>query len=315
MVNAVRLFAILCWTCGAAASFGVELRRDDQASQLSVLLEGREAVVYRYGAEYALPHYWPLRSPSGKLLTVEHPDPYPHHRSVWIADHIHAAGAPPVDFYHCWKNYRQAGVPESGFRHFIRHQQFAALKSHGGTAVVDATLRWIVNETQPVLDESRRLRVVALGHGEFRMDIAWELKATYGDVKFISDQVHYAWPFVRMHPQFSGEQGGTITSDQGRTGQAGTDGEAARWVDYSNTVDSITEGLAVFIDAEKEPRSWLTREYGTFGPRRAERFSGTQFTLKAGETLSGRAGILVHRGDVDSGRVAARYQQYVEGKP
>ncbi len=133
MVNAVRLFAILCWTCGAAASFGVELRRDDQASQLSVLLDGREVVVYQYGAEYALPHYWPLRSPSGKLLTVEHPDPYPHHRSVWIADHIHAAGAPPVDFYHCWKNYRQAGVPESGFRHFIRHQRFTALKSHGDT--------------------------------------------------------------------------------------------------------------------------------------------------------------------------------------
>ena len=119
----------------AGASAGVELKRDDNTSQLTVRVDGHEVVVYQYGAKYALPHYWPLRSPSGKLLTVQHPDPYPHHRSLWIADNIQATGAPAVDFYHCWKNYHEPGVPESGFRHFIRHQQFGTLQSAGDTAI------------------------------------------------------------------------------------------------------------------------------------------------------------------------------------
>ena len=194
VVHTISFLGILCCSCALAIASGVKLQRDDTASQLTVLVDGREVMVYQYGDKYALPHYWPLRSPSGKLLTVQHPDPYPNHRSLWIADKIHAAGAPPLDFYHCWKNYRDPGVPDSGFRHFIRHEEFGTLKSGGNTAIVEAKLRWIVNDTQPVLDEYRELRVVAWGNDECRLDLSWELKASYGDVKFMSDKVHYAWP-------------------------------------------------------------------------------------------------------------------------
>ena len=311
----MKVCYLLICTCAVTAASGVELQRDDDASQLTILVDGREAVVYQYAPQYALPHYWPIRSPSGKLLTVQHPDPYPHHRSLWIADKIQAVDAPPVDFYHCWKNYREPNAPNSGFRHFIRHQQFGTLKSDGNSATIEATLRWIVSDAQPVLDEHRRLRVVALGASEVLIDLTWEIKASYGDVRFLSDKVHYAWPFVRMHPQFSGEQGGTITNDRGRKGQSGTNGELAQWVDYSNTVDGTTEGLTVFVPPDDGPRAWLTREYGTFGPRRLDKFSGGRFMLKSSGSLSGRVGILVHRGDVESGRVAQRYQQYIESKP
>jgi hypothetical protein len=58
----------------------------------------------------------------------------------------------------------------------------------------------------------------------------------------------------------------------------------------------------------------LTRDYGCFGPRRADARSGKKFTLKKGESLRQRVGVLVHRGDVKSGRVAERYSQYIEGK-
>ncbi|HEX6962949.1 MAG TPA: DUF6807 family protein, partial [Lacipirellula sp.] len=74
-----------------AASPRWELHRDDELGRLKVSLDGREVLAYQYGDEYALPHYWPVRSPSGKLLTVQHPDPYPHHRSIWIADKIRRA--------------------------------------------------------------------------------------------------------------------------------------------------------------------------------------------------------------------------------
>lgn len=309
----VCLFVVAACLQLEAAAPRWKLQQDDQAGQLTVVLDGREIVAYQYGDQFALPHYWPLRSPSGKLLTVQRPDPFPHHRSVWIADKIQVGQSPPVDFYHCWKNYKAGDDPKSGFRHFIRHQSFADLSSTGRTARVQAKLQWIIDETTPVIDEGRSLRVVALDDGEYLLDLEWELKPTREPVAFVSDAVHYAWPYVRMHPQFSGQRGGAITDDRGRRGQEATDGQTAKWIDYSNAVDGSTEGLAVFVYPDDKPHKWLTREYGTFGPRRADDRSGTNFTLAPEDSLRGRVGILIHRGDVAAGRVAERYRQYIEG--
>ncbi len=292
----------------------LEIQRDDDAGKLTVVMDGRDILTYQYGKEFAIPHYWPVRSPSGKLLTVQHPDPYPHHRSLWIADKLQCGSGPVVDFYHCVKNYNQEGQPESGFRHFIRHQRFGELKAERGRVIIEAELTWFVNQTTPVLDERRTMSVMALGNGEYLLDLAWELKASHGDVKILSDDVHYAWPYVRMHPQFSGESGGVIVNDRGLQGQSGTHDQVAKWIDYSNTVEETTEGLALFIFDDGNEHRWLTREYGTFGPRRPDQTSGSNFELRLGDSLSGRVGILVHRGDVHSGKVNLRYQQYLEGK-
>ncbi|MCS7466793.1 PmoA family protein [Stieleria sp. ICT_E10.1] len=297
-----------------AAPPSVELQLQDQAKQLVVRVEGQPALAYQFGDEFALPHFWPLRSPSGKLLTVQRPDPYPHHRSLWIADKVQMGDGPVVDFYHSWKNLRRPSKPADGFRHFIRHQRLSAMKTEGATALIEIELQWIVDDNRPLLDEHRKLRLVALGNGEYFFDLTWNLKPHEGDVKFLSDGVHYAWPYVRMHPQFSGEQGGVLTNDEGRRGQAGTNDQTARWIDYSNTVAGETEGLALFVYPDDTPPRWLTREYGTFGPRRAEKWSGTKFTLRVGESLHGRVGVFVHRGDAKSGRVAEHYRQYVEDK-
>lgn len=290
-----------------------ELHRDDELGQLKVSLDGREALVYQYGREFALPHYWPVRSPSGKLMTVQRPDPYPHHQSIWIADKIRRDTGQEVDFYHCWKNFKISDEPTSGFRHFIRHQEFVNLESSGIAAKVEAKLQWIVDETIPAINETRTLHLLALGEGEYLLDLAWELTPSEADVAFASDAVHYAWPYVRMHPQFSGENGGTITGDRGNQGQGATDGKTAEWIDYSNVIDGRAEGLAILLYPDGKPHKWLTREYGAFGPRRADGLSGTGFMLPPGETLKGRVGILIHQGDAASGRIAERYQQYIEG--
>jgi hypothetical protein len=72
-------------------------------------------------------------------------------------------------------------------------------------------------------------------------------------------------------------------------------GKPGRWVDYSNTVNGVTEGLAVFSHTDNPPpHKWLTRNYGCFGPR--------------------RIGVLVHTGGVTTGTVAEPYHQYIQGK-
>lgn len=292
----------------------VEVNRDEDACKVGIAVDGKEVVAYQHSPDDPLPHYWPLKSPSGKLLTVQYPGHHAHHRSLWITDLIQADGFPAIDFYHCWKNFREPENKESGYRHFIRHHEFGELKAEQNRGVVEAHLRWIASETEPVLDDHRTLRVVALGDGEYLVDLEWELIAAYRKVTFRSDDIHYAWPYVCMHPQFTGVKGGTITNDQGQTGEAGTHGKVAKWIDYSNTVEDETEGLAVFIYPDGEDHRWLTREYGTFGPRRSQKHNGKPFTLDIGESIKGRVGILVHRGDVNAGRVAERYQHYIDGE-
>ncbi len=285
---------------------------DEQKQFVSAHIDGEEAFSYQYGDEWAIPHIHPLRSPSGKLLTVQQTEPYPHHRSLWIVDRVQMGDLPEVDFYHCWKNYKEDGKPESGYRHFIEHVGFTKRSIEDDRIKIGVDARWIVNETEPILDDHRDIEVQRLGSGEYLIDLSFSLTASYGDVTFRSDWVHYAWPYLRMHPQFNGEAGGVITDDQGHTGQAETNEKYAKWIDYSNTVDGVTEGLAVFIYPDGEKHKWLTREYGTFGPRRPDEYSGSGFVLKQGVTLTGRVGVLVHRGDVETGRVAERYEAYIK---
>ena len=171
-----------------------------------------------------------------------------------------------------------------------------------------------IQGTDATIIANRDLVVHALGKDEYLLDITFVLTAVFGDVEFISDAVHYAWPYVRLHAIFSGENGGIITADNGATGQEATNMKVARWIDYSNTVEEIREGVTIFQWPDGQEHRWLTREYGCFGPRRPDNKSGKPFTLKKGESIRQRVGILVHKGNVKSGQVAERYQQYIKGK-
>jgi len=291
----------------------IELKRDDQQGQLQILIDGKEALVYCYGKRVDLPHFFPVRSPSGKSLTIQQTEPYPHHRSIWFADTVQLAGGRKASFYNAFYSRLDRKDPDRLFRDRIRHVDFLPATVQGNVAELGMRLVWEMDQNTPVLDESRQMRIVALEQGEYFLDLKFKLLAAYGDVSFVSDAAHYAWPYVRMSPEFSVQKGGRITNSAGGIDQKGTNGKPAHWVDYSNTVAGMAEGLAIFSHPENGyPHTWLTRDYGTFGPRRPDPRNGKPFTIKKGDTIGQRVGILVHSGDVKSGRVAERYRQYAE---
>jgi hypothetical protein len=318
----------------SAGAARIELKRDDEQGTLQVLLGGKEAFTYQYG-HVDMPHLYPLQSPSGKLLTIQKTEPYPHHRSVWFGDTVQREGQPQTSFYQPLYTQVDKTDPKSPYRDRIRHVKFLTTEVKDGQANLEMQLIWEANLGQvPVMDELRQMRVVALGHGEYFLDCKFTVTAAYGDVTFRSDQAHYAWPYVRMHPQFAvertriekggGEKGkdktvtekgtGTITNSEGEVNGKGTLMKVARWVDYSATVDGVTEGLAIFSNPQAPPPKFFTRDYGTFGPRRPDDQSGKPFVVKKGDSLSQRVGLLIHTGDVKSGCVAERYQQFADGK-
>ena len=293
----------------------VETKHDEKAGKLVVTIDGKQALLYRYGDGVDLPHYVP-HSPSGKPMTVVRTNPYPHHRSFWFADKVQRAGQRVAKFYNALYSRADKEDPNSPFNDRIRHVRLEPPRITPGRVALVKKLLWEIDRKAPVLDETRRLTVTALGGGEYLLDVTFTVTASYGDVAFVSDSVHYAWPYLRMTPAFSVKGGGTMTNSEGGVNQKGTHGKVATWVDYSNTIGGVTEGLAVFSHTDnKHPHAWLTRDYGTFGPRRINARSGKRFTLEKGTSLSRRIGVLVHRGDVKTGKVAERYEAYVKGAP
>jgi hypothetical protein len=294
----------------------IELHQDDEAGRLHVIIDGREGFIYQYTCWLDIPHIWPLYSPSGKNMLVQQAEPYPHHRSFYVADTVRLEGKREVSTYYGLNSGQSIGTESYGppYRNHIRHEKFTRLETEDGRAVIGAKLVWEMDGDTGVLEEQRQLAIHSLGKGEYLIDMTFELIAAYGNVEFVSDDVHYAWPFVRMHPRFSGENGGRLVADDGATGEANTNMKTARWIDYTNTVEGVTEGLAVFQFPDGKEHRWLTREYGIFGPRRSDEESGRPFMLEKGESIIQRVGILVHSGDVKAGRIAERYKQYIESK-
>lgn len=300
-----RTLLLAALTVTAAYGAAVQIERDDAKHQLTISARGKKILEYHYALDHFLTYFYPVLSPSGKKLTVRIPKPYPHHRSVWFTDKVQLDGHPAVNFYAAY--YKN--------KHRIRHDEFLTLETDDQGAVIKERLVWEMNNKTPVLDERRNVRIVPLEDGAYFMDIRFTVTAAHGDVHVVSDATHYAWPYVRMHPQFSVKQGGRLINSEGGLNQKGTHGKVATWCDYSNTVDGTTEGLAIFSHTENaQPHRWLTRDYGCFGPRRTDARSGKKFTIKKGDSLTRRVGILVHNGNEKAGRVAERYQQYIEGK-
>lgn len=241
-------------------------------------------MVYQYGL-VDMPHLYPVRSPSGKLLTIRKTEPYPHHRSVWFGDAVQLAGQPKSSFYAPLYSQVDKNDPQSPYRDRIRQVKFLTTEVKDGQANLEMQLCWEAKLGEvPVIDEVRRIRVVALGRGEYFLDCRFTVTAAYGEVTFRSDQAHYAWPYVRMHPPFAVER---MQIEKGP-------GDKAR----DKTVKE--KGTGTITNSE--------------GQVRPDAQSGKPFVLKKGDSLSQRVGLLIHSGDVKSGRVAERYEQYAAGR-
>lgn len=293
----------------------VQFHRDDAKGQMQVMVDGREALVYQYGPDVDVVHYYPVRSPSGKSMTVQRTDPYPHHRSFWFGDTVRLAGqARDASFYAPLYSAEDKKDPKPPFRDHVRHVEFTPAKLSRDRAEIGMKLAWEMDGDKPVMDEVRNMRIVALGEGQYLLDVTFAVTAAHGDVTFTSDWVHYAWPYIRMNKEFSVDGGGTILNSEGAKNQKETNGKEARWVDYFNTVDGKTEGLAFLSHPDNpHPHKWLTRDYGCFGPRRVDAQSGTKFTLKRGQSLSRRVGVFVHKGDTREAQVGEVFEKYAKG--
>lgn len=316
--------------CGAAlfaallaghAHADISIETDNEAGKRTITIDGQTAYVYHYGEDVDLPHFDPWMSPSGRAMTVKITDPYPHHRSFWVADErvLLEGQDKPVNIYSSLYSGKPAPEkskwPVAPYQNRSKHIKFYDEKVDGDTAEYSELLTWMQGET-PVLDEVRHYRITSLEDGQYMIDFTVKLVASYGKVTIQADASHYAWPYIRMNDTFNVQSGGgTITNSEGGVNQAGTHDKAARWIDYSApTPDGGSEGLTCLIHPSNDTKAplWLTRDYGTWGPRRGEGYHKATFTIPEKESISQRVGLYVHRGDAQDADLETVFEAYSE---
>jgi hypothetical protein len=242
------------------------------------------------------PFLAPLRAADGTIVTRRWPmesniegesHDHPHHRSMWTA-------FDEVNEVNNW-----AETPGHGF---TKHLEFKNLIEGPVFGEFTGIGKWTSAEGEPVLDESRTVRLYNVGANARLLDYELSLTANYGEVTF-NDTKEAGLLSIRVATSMDGKEDGLITNSEGGIGESECWGYKARWTDYSGPAgeDKSTFGFTVFDHPSNpgHPTRWHVRDYGLFSanPFSTAAFNqgdATPFVLKNGETVTFRYRVLIH---------------------
>jgi hypothetical protein len=262
--------------------------------------------------EGARPFLWPVLGPGNVPLTRAFPmeevegetHDHPHHRSMWSA-------FDEVNEVNNW-----AETPGHGF---TRHLEFKNLVEGPVFGEFTGIGKWTSAEGEPVLDESRTVRLYNAGEKARLLDYELSLTASYGDVTF-NDTKEAGLLSIRVATSMDGREDGLITNSEGGIGEGECWGYKARWTDYSGPAGDAksTFGFTVFDHPSNpgHPTRWHVRDYGLFSanPFSTAAFNqgeATPFVLKKGDTVSFRYRVLIHTGAADKNALGEVWKNFI----
>lgn len=285
---------------------------------------------YHVGERVAKPYLWPLNAAGGVGVTRDWPlkrgtsgesTDHVHQKSVWftygdvVPEGVELSARPKgvkgVDFW--------TEGPIQG-KIICTSVDEPIVKSD--RVVLSTRNTWKTPQGRGVLDENREIEFMPLGDARlfiFKMRLRPSGTAvTFADTKegAMGLRVHDQLQVKRDRPN------SRITNSAGAEGEKACWGMKADWCDISGEIDGKAFGVAMFDDPTNRSRAcWHVRSYGLLAANpfgRAESgFPGQKGTpesvirLQPGEELRLRYGILIHTGDVKSGRVSEHYRKFL----
>jgi hypothetical protein len=285
----------------AADTTGSRFRFEPEGTRSLRLSEGdRPVFVYNFDTIPAPPgvpadraraaYVHPIWGLDGEILTDDFPKDHYHHRGLfWSWPHVTVGDEPRRDLWAL-----------SG----IRHGFVDWLARHEGTvaAVLGVQNAWLV-EDRPVLDERVWLTVYPARGDEQVVDLRCTFIPKAKPITLAgAEGKSYGGVTLRFGPRPAKET--TILSDRGDTPD---DLPMTRlsWADLSAKFDgrAVPSGIALLVAPEHPdfPPEWLTRHYGAL----CVGWPGvTPKTLPAGEPVTLRYRLIIHRGPGDRVRLA-----------
>ncbi len=309
--------------CGAEP---VQLKHHDD--QIDVLIGGRPFTTYYFGPESPKPYLHPLRSAQGTIVTRGYPmvknipgesHDHPHHRAMFFA-HGDING---IDFWGEGE-LNKAAQTVKGFYYSSEdlpkgRTVFRRLEGihNGPDSSAIRALFDLVGPDGKAIGEEIQAYTFRGDESTRTIDCEFTITADHGPIK-IGDTKEGTFA-IRVAKALENPNVHMLNSE-GKTGEKEIWGKRANWVDYSGTVAGEKLGVAIFDSPSnsKHPTYWHARGYGLFAvnPFGEHDFYNDpkrdgSITTPAGDSLTLRYRVLIHRGDASEAKISEAYKRYL----
>jgi hypothetical protein len=287
--------AVLAARADAAPAGAAEVTAYQDGPQIWVRAGGRVLTCYRAHPAQKCPYFYPLAGPrTGRSLTDESGQPWPHHRSVFF-------GCDRVNGANFWQGPAATGqVVSAGPQ---------ATRSAPNAVEIRDRCDWQLPGHDPVLSDCRRFTVTVASPDCWHLDARITLTARR-PVRV--EKTNHSLFAVRAAADLTPAGGGMLVNSEGRAGEKETFGAEAGWCDFSGRRGDAVEGVAL-MDHPSNPWSpcrWFTRDYGFISPTPFNWIDGDGWRLPVGESVALRYRVVLHTGDATAARIADLYRAW-----
>jgi hypothetical protein len=279
----------------SAQTQGGKIEAKMEKNQVVVTIGGQVFTCYKFDASQKYPYFWPVNGPaSGKSITTETSEPYPHHHSLFF-------GCDRVNGGNYWQDTNARGQ--------ILSQRPKIVEASGSRVVFTDVDLWKQPGKAPVIRDQRQIVITAPSDSLRFIDFTITLEPLT-DIRIL--KTNHSLFSARVVPELAVTAGGTLINAEGKTSEKGTFGVASPWCDYYGTRAGVTEGIAILQHPSDRwyPSQWFTRDYGFFSPTPMNWLAGDKLDIPKGEKLTLSYRVVVHSGDTQKAGIPAIFDAY-----
>jgi hypothetical protein len=270
----------------------------EESGQLILRIGGQEYTRYQFGPPRWKPYLYPLRAANGLSLLADAPTDHRHHHGFWV-------GHGRVDDSDFWLERYNSGR--------IVHKAFEKMVSGPESGAFTATNDWVAPDGTIMLMDTRTFLFYDQPSEARCFDFEIVLQTPESRVVTLYPTNEAGLPHVRVAEGLTVKTGGTLTNAEGKKNERETYKQRSPWLDCSGKLGRLACGIAVFDHPNNpdHPTPWFTRDYGPFSPNYGF-FQEDPIVITDSKPLRLRYRIYTHTGNVEEGRVAEAYEEYLD---
>ena len=288
------LFILTCG-CSLLPAASQKVTAKIEKDRVVINVDGKLFTCYKFADSQKYPYFWPVNGPlTGKSITTETSEPYPHHHSLFF-------GCDRVNGGNYWQDVNKRGQ--------ILSQGPKVAEASPQQIVLTDTCLWKQPGREPVIQDTRQITICAPSEKLRIIDFKITMMSLV-DIEIL--KTNHSLFSARVVPELSVQSGGTLINAEGETSEKGTFAAASPWCDYSGTRDGAVEGIAILQNPANRwyPSKWFTRDYGFFSPTPMYWLEGDKLNLAKGEKLTLEYRVVVHAGDAKTANIDGLFNQY-----
>jgi len=291
----ITLFSLILLTSFFVAKAQPKVTAEKVGDKIEFRVNGNLFTSYIISEFEKYPFFYPVNGPSKASVTSMRNANYPHHSSLFF-------GCDRVNGGNWWQEGLERGQ--------IISLRADILESGGEKAVVENECIWRRPGADAPIKDKRKITVTVPSKDKFFLDFDVTMEMLE-DVTIL--KTNHSLFSGRMDPDLSVINGGTMINSEGDSGEKGTFGKRAAWMDYYGKRMGKTEGMAILQHPSNEwfPSPWFTRDYGFYSPTPMYWPENDEKTaLKKGEEIKLRYRVIVHSGDEKEADIAGEFEKY-----